>query len=159
MVKRIIPIMLVILLVFSGIALAEEEKLILGYSQMKSDESQNIMRDSFVEYCNDWNAEGKTPQIEVITTNAEGSIDKQIADIETMIEMGINGIFMDPLDVEGIIPACEACAAAGVKVVEMRGVNSDAVTTSYMGNDEASMAELAYEWYVKKLEADALRAE
>ena len=53
MLKKIIPIMLVIAMLFAGFAFAEEEKLLLGYSQMKSDETMNIMRDSFVAYCDD----------------------------------------------------------------------------------------------------------
>lgn len=153
--SKVISIILTIALICCGVAAFAEQpdKLIVGYSSQKSDENLNVMRDGFVAYCDDWNAEGKTPEIEVITVNAESSIDKQIADIETLIEMGANAVFIDAIDVVGIIPAVEACAAAGCKVVEMRGVDSDAVSCSYMGNDEVSMAEIAFKWYVNLLDS------
>lgn len=152
--SKILSILLLIAVLMTGTAFAEQpEKLIIGHSSMRSDENMNVMRDGFVEYFENWNKEGKTPEIEVVTVNAEGSIDKQIADIESLIELGAKAVFIDPLDVVGIVPACEACANAGVKVVEMRGVDSDAVATSYMGNDEASMAEIAYDWYVELLDS------
>lgn len=153
--KFIAILLAVALACCSLVAIAETpEKIIIGHSSMRSDENMNVMRDGFVAYCEDWNAAGNTPEIEVHTVNAEGDINKQIADIESLIEMGADAVFIDPLDVVGIIPAVEACAAAGVKVVEMRGVDSDAVTTSYMGNDEASMAEIAYDWYVNVLDSN-----
>ena len=154
--SKVLAFMLALVMLCTGFAFAEQEAdtLVVGHSSMRSDENMNVMRDGFVAYIDDWNAEGKPPAIEVITVNAEGSIDKQIADIESLIQMECDVVFIDPLDVVGIIPAIESCAAAGVKVVEMRGVDSDAVTTSYMGNDEASMAEIAYDWYVDLLEAN-----
>lgn len=152
--SKVFAFVLVLAMLCTGFAFAEQDTLVIGHSSMRSDENMNVMRDGFVAYCDDWNAEGKTPTLEVITVNAEGSIDKQIADIESLIQMGCDVVFIDPLDVVGIVPAIEACADAGIKVVEMRGVDSDAVTTSYMGNDEASMAEIAYDWYVDLLEAN-----
>lgn len=152
--SKILSIILALVMLCAGFAFAEETEIIIGHSSMRSDENMNVMRDGFVEYFEDWNAEGKTPQVKVVTVNAEGSVDKQIADIESLIEMGAKAVFIDPLDTVGLIPAVEACAAAGIKVVEMRGIDSDAVTTSYMGNDEASMAEIAYDWYVNLLESN-----
>ena len=153
--SKVISLVLVLVVLLTGFAFAEQqEKLIIGHSSMRSDENMNVMRDGFVAYCEDWNAEGKTPEIEVITVNAEGSTDKQIADVETLIQMGADAVFIDPLDAVGLIPAVEACAAAGVKVVDMRGIQSEAVSTNYMGNDEASMAEIAYKWYVNLLDSN-----
>ncbi len=152
--SKVFAFILVLVMLCTGFAFAETDTLVIGHSSMRSDENMNVMRDNFVAFIDDWNAEGKTPAIEVITVNAEGSIDKQIADIESLIELGCDIVFIDPLDVVGIVPAMEACAAAGVKVVEMRGVDSDAVSCYYLGNDEASTAELAYDWYVELLEAD-----
>ena len=54
---------------------------------------------------------------EYVTTNAEASAEKQLDDIRTMIESGIDALVILPVDREQIGPALDLAAAAGVPVI------------------------------------------
>lgn len=53
---------------------------------------------------------------EVITTDAQNDLTKQIADVEDMVAQGIGALIINPRDSKGMVPAVNAASAAGVKV-------------------------------------------
>lgn len=54
---------------------------------------------------------------EYISANAEASAEKQLADIQTMIEQGVQALVILPVDREAILPAVDMAAAAGIPVI------------------------------------------
>jgi D-xylose transport system substrate-binding protein len=52
-----------------------------------------------------------------VTTNAEGSAEKQLADIQALIEGGIDALVIHPVDKEAILSAVDMAAAAGIPVL------------------------------------------
>lgn len=54
---------------------------------------------------------------EYITTNAEASAEKQLADIQSMIDQGVEALVILPVDREAILPALDLAAAAGIPVI------------------------------------------
>lgn len=52
-----------------------------------------------------------------ITANAEASAEKQLDDIRTMIEQGVDALVILPVDREAILPAIDLAAEAGIPVI------------------------------------------
>lgn len=60
----------------------------------------------------------KYPEIaEFIFTDAGGSNEKQIADVEDLISRGVDLIMMSPREAQALVPAVEAIKAAGIPLV------------------------------------------
>ena len=69
--------------------------------------------------------------------DANGSTETQISQIETAIASGKYDTFViNPNDTEGLVPAYEEAINAGIKVVDIGGINSDAKTVYCIGLDE-----------------------
>ncbi|WP_321786800.1 substrate-binding domain-containing protein [Paraburkholderia sp. J94] len=56
---------------------------------------------------------------EPIVTDAQGTMQKQIADVEDLVTRGVKVLIIDPADPEGLVSAVNAATAAGVKVIVM----------------------------------------
>lgn len=56
---------------------------------------------------------------ELVMTNAEDDVEKEIADVEDLIAQGCDLIVIVPVDAEAVKPAFDACKAAGIPVVDM----------------------------------------
>lgn len=54
---------------------------------------------------------------QVTTADAQNDMGKQIGDVEDMVSKGVNLLIINAADPQGLIPAINAAAAAGVKVV------------------------------------------
>ncbi|MGN0184586.1 MAG: ABC transporter substrate-binding protein [Aristaeellaceae bacterium] len=91
---------------------------------------------------------------ELIMTNADNDVQKQIADVEDLIAQGCDLIVIVPVDAEAIAPAFEACKEAGIPVIDMdtqylsgvRGV--DFITT--IRSDQYAQGQAAAEWMVEQ---------
>jgi D-xylose transport system substrate-binding protein len=54
---------------------------------------------------------------EYLPTNAGGSAEKQLQDIQAMIEQGVDALVIQPVDKEAILPAVERAALAGIPMI------------------------------------------
>lgn len=54
---------------------------------------------------------------EVIATDAQGKLQKQISDVEDLVTRGVKLIIINPADPDGMVNAVNSAAARGVKVV------------------------------------------
>ena len=147
--KKILALVLalVVAFAFASVAMAEEDDtILLGFASNASDENMNKQADAFCNYAEEWNAAGNTPRVETTVTVAEASVDKQLSDVDALIEMGCDVIYLNAVDLEGLIPAIDACNAAGVKVMETRGMTYEGIDVKLNGADEIMMAERAFDW-------------
>ena len=89
---------------------------------------------------------------EVMTSDGQNDMLKQIADVEDMVSKGINVLILNPRDPKGLIPAANAASAAGVKVVAMDSTldpSADFITEVQSSNQQNG--ELVGEWLAKKM--------
>ena len=89
---------------------------------------------------------------EVMTSDGQNDMLKQIADIEDMVSKGINVLILNPRDPKGLIPAANAASKAGVKVVAMDSTldpSADFITEVQSSNQQNG--ELVGEWLAKKM--------
>lgn len=55
--------------------------------------------------------------IELITTNAESDLNKEISDIQSMVDQGVDALVISPLASEGLDPALDYAKEAGVPIM------------------------------------------
>jgi len=94
---------------FSSAALAEDKKIGVSWSNFQEARwkfDAAAMRSSIQRDGNEY-----------ITANAEASSEKQLNDIRTMIEQGIDVLVILPVDREAILPALDWAAEAGIPVI------------------------------------------
>ncbi|MDR0641244.1 MAG: sugar ABC transporter substrate-binding protein [Treponema sp.] len=74
------------------------------------------------EYQTEWfgyvEAEAKARGYQVVMLNAEGKVDKQITDVESLIQLKPAIIIIRATDSDGAVPAFEACDEAGVPTID-----------------------------------------
>ncbi|MEM1484033.1 sugar ABC transporter substrate-binding protein [Oscillospiraceae bacterium PP1C4] len=87
----------------------------------------------------------------LITTDPAMDVAKQINQIEDMITQGIELIFLNPVDWEGIRPALEALKAANIKIVNFDTEVKDMdYVTAYVGSDNKNAGFVCGEDLAKK---------
>lgn len=82
-------------------------------------------------------------------TNAEGSLEKQISDVEALIQTAPDVIFINAVNTEGIVPAFEACTAAGIPVIDhtLKVPYEDTLHLMFLQTIQGQMqAEWCLEW-------------
>lgn len=82
------------------------------------------------EYQTEWfgyiEAEAKARGYQVVMLNAEGKVDKQISDVESLIQLKPAVIIIRATDSDGAVPAFEACDEAGIPTIDSGfGTNHD----------------------------------
>jgi D-xylose transport system substrate-binding protein len=94
---------------FSSAALAEGRKIGVSWSNFQEPRwkfDAAAMRSSIQRDGNEY-----------ITANAEASAEKQLEDIRTMIEQGVEALVILPVDREAILPAIDMATEAGIPVI------------------------------------------
>lgn len=87
----------------------------------------------------------------LITTDPAMDVTKQINQIEDMITQGIDGIFLNPVDWEGIRPALESLKAANIPIINFDTEVKDMdFVTAYVGSDNKNAGFVCGEDLVKK---------
>ena len=89
---------------------------------------------------------------EVTVLNAESKVDKQLADVESLIQMDLDVICIKSVDQDGVVPCFEACEAAGVPSIDIdMGANTD--IPAHLLSDQREfgvlIGEYANEWLEK----------
>lgn len=120
------------------------EKLVFGMSMNAMDEYQTEWYGYLEEECE---AKG----IELIMTNAEGKVDKQIADVESLIELDPDVILIRATDSSGVVSAFEACAEAGIPTIDS-GFGSDYTDTLKLIQSQFELTALQGDYCVEWLE-------
>ena len=68
---------------------------------------------------------------ELVTTDPGNDVTKQISQVEDMLSQNLDGLFMNPVDAQGIIPALDQAKAANVPMV---GFDTQVGDMSYLGH-------------------------
>ncbi len=88
---------------------------------------------------------------ELVITDPGNDVTKQISQVEDMLTQNLDGLFMNPADAEGILPALDAAKAAGVPMVGFDTEVADlSYLVSYTGSDNYNAGKVCGEDLVKK---------
>ena len=89
---------------------------------------------------------------EIIFTDPGNDVTKQISQVEDMLSQNLDGLFMNPVDAEGIIPALDQAKEAGVPMVGFdTEVGDMSYLISYTGSDNYNAGKVVGEDLVKKV--------
>lgn len=87
----------------------------------------------------------------LITTDPANDVSLQITQVEDMISQNIDGIFLNPVEAEGIIPALDALKNADVPIINFDTEVADlSYVKSYAGSDNYNAGKVCGEDLVKK---------
>lgn len=96
---------------------------------------------------------------QVMDTDAQDDIQKQIADVEDLLARGIDLLILDPKDPKALLPATKAAAQASVPVIIMdSSIDPSAVVVTTVQSNNLANGELVGEWIARKLSGQAIKA-
>lgn len=123
----------------------------IGLAQNQSDTSMNAQKVAFEAYCDKFNETNDEFEVKYYVVNAESDVQKQIDDVNSLIELGCSAISLHSVDTEGLKVAIDACKTAGVYTIEARGMDYDAIDLKYNACDENQIGETSFEWISKNI--------
>ncbi len=117
------------------------------------DVSQQNYYDTAKAYVDYLNSVREDIHITMNMFDGQGSVEKQISDIETAVAMGVDAIILNCVDHEGVTPAVQADQSEGIPVLD-RGLGTDGgvCTVYFIGADENIKGQYNYEWTKQYLE-------
>jgi galactofuranose transport system substrate-binding protein len=112
-----------------GVPKLDLQSITVGFAQ--SEKEANPFRITETESIK---AEAAKRGINLITTNAQSDLNKEIADIQSMIAQGAKALIISPLNSEGLDPALKAAQGAKVPIMTIdRLLTSKAPCVDYIG--------------------------
>ena len=121
----------------------------VGYANLAdSDVNCRLTKEYFLEYAKQH--EG----MEVLASDAQNQIEKQIADIENFIAQGVDTIIALPLDFEALTPSVQAANEAGIPFIAFRAQISGGDYV-YCGSNDEDAGKLQAEYCIENLPENA----
>lgn len=118
----------------------------IGMSMNAMDEYQTEWYGYIEEYA-------KTLGAELVMTNAEGKVDKQLSDIESLIALECDAIVIRASDSAGVVSGFEACEEAGIPTIDS-GFGSDYQDTLKILSSQIYLCSLQAQYCMDYLEAN-----
>jgi galactofuranose transport system substrate-binding protein len=112
-----------------GVEHVDLQNSLVGFAQ--SEREANPFRIAETESIK---AEADRLGIELITTNAESDLNKEISDIQSMVDQGVDALIISPLNSEGLDPALDYAKEAGVPLMTIdRLLTTKEACVDYVG--------------------------
>jgi ribose transport system substrate-binding protein len=125
-------------------ASASKKSLVIGLSQATLDSP------FYTSLVDGAKAEAKKEGAQLIVVDAQNNIEKQNADVQSLITKGIDVLLLNPVNPLGVKPALKAAQQANIPVITVDRNVKDKVV-SYIGRDNKAMGKLAGEKAVELL--------
>ncbi|KKC37272.1 hypothetical protein WH87_11980 [Devosia epidermidihirudinis] len=94
---------------------------------------------------------GLIGDVEIIQLDGQNSSPKQVADIETMIVQGVDGILLSPIDVNALTSVTSGAISEGIPVINVdRRVENVDNLLAFVGADNVAGGEAQANWIVAK---------
>ena len=153
--KKVLSIVLCIVMVCTLCAsafAAEKDTYVIG-ALMK----QNA--DTFVKNISDAieaHAEELGEVVSLDLQDAEGDINKQLEQAETMLAKGVDAVILNAVDVDGSAPIVDMCIEAGVPCIECNTLTNNVDDAAcYVGSDDVDAGKIQAEFLLTVLPNDA----
>lgn len=115
--------------------------------------SSKTNSDTFVKAIADAaEAKAKEMGIKLIMMDAEGDVNKQISDCETMIAQGVDALIVIPQDIEGSAPVVGMANEAGIPIIIDNGDIADKDYTAFVGCTDQESGEILGTWFMENVE-------
>jgi ribose transport system substrate-binding protein len=129
-------------------AAAEQKQYTIGLSNFSLGNSWRVQMVEEAKY-----AASQNPLVkELIVTEADDSVEKQISDIEDLIAKKVDAILITAANPEALVPVVQKAMDAGIVVVDFdNGVNTENIT-AHVKVDQKDFGRVQAEWLVKALD-------
>lgn len=123
-----------------------EDKITIGFSSKTNS-------DTFVKAIADAaEAAAKEQGAELIMADAEGDVNKQISDCETLIAQQVDALIVIPQDVEGSAPVVSMANEADIPIIICNGDIADENYTAFVGCTDQESGEILGTWFNENVE-------
>lgn len=122
----------------------------LAYLVDTLDESQHFVAENMELYC-EYLEENTGCKIEFEPFDAKMSLTEQMAQIENCVAMGYDGVVINPVDIEGILPTVQQAQADGMVMLDLRS-SSDEYDLQLDYADEYARGEMMKEWFLNYMD-------
>lgn len=126
----------------------ETKDLVIGFSQVTL---ESPFYTSLVDGAKE---EAEAAGVELKVVDAQNDIEKQNADIQSLITQGVDVLLINPVNPSAVAPALRAAESAGIPVITVDRATKEEVT-SYIGRDNEEMGRLAGEKALELLGGDS----
>lgn len=93
--------------------------------------------------------------VELLVTSAEGDPSKQLDDVNTLLQRGIDGLLIVPVDAEAAVPVYELLSEKNIPIISVaRDANTD-LKTSFVGAEWEEYGRMIAEWHCEATGGDA----
>jgi ribose transport system substrate-binding protein len=125
---------------------AESKKYVFGFSQATIAESWRV------QFNKDMKKEAeKHPEIDLIITDGQNSVEKQVADVQNLIRQGVDVLLVSPKESAALTGAVLKAVEAKIPTIILdRNVDTDKYT-QFIGGDNLAIGRAAGEYAVKLL--------
>ncbi len=151
--KKLVTLLLTLALLLTGITVFAAEKTTYRIGCLMK---QNA--DTFVQNISDAiiaRAE-ELGNVELIMQDAQGDINTQLEQAETMLVQGVDAIVLNAVDNDGCAPIVEMCLEKNVPVIECNTLTSNwEQASSYVGSDDVDAGRIQAEFLKPLLKEDA----
>lgn len=97
-------------------------------------------------------ARGKELGYEVLATDAQGKLQKQIADVEDLVTRGVKLLIINPADSDGMVNAVNNASAKGVKVIVIDStLNPKANYVTQVQSSNSANGALVGNWVIDEM--------
>lgn len=97
--------------------------------------------------------------IELVSTDAQDDINKQISDIEDLLAQGVDAILMNPKDADAIVEVTKKAVSEGVPVVSLDNmVNPSAPVVTVVLSNNTENGKLVGNWVAQQLAGVPIKA-
>ncbi|HLM55129.1 MAG TPA: ABC transporter substrate-binding protein [Pyrinomonadaceae bacterium] len=132
----------------------KDRKLVVGFSQMENNGPWRVAETASMKD----EAAKRADRFELIVTDAQGNVPKQVNDVEDLVSRCVDAIFLAPREATGFEPALQAAKAAGIPVIlidrEVKGTAGEDFLT-FIGSDFVAEGRRAGEWLAKQTNGKA----
>ena len=127
-------------------ARAQGKKYVFGFSQA------TVVEPWRVQFNKDMKKEAdKHPEVDLIITDGQDKTEKQVADVESLIQQGVDVLLISPKESAGLTGVVLKAIDAKIPVIILdRNVNTDKYT-QFIGGDNVVIGQTAGEYAVKAL--------
>jgi len=125
-------------------AASAQKKLVVGFSVSTQ------TNPFYVAMANGVTDEAKALGLEASVLNANDKLDKQIADVEDLIQKKIDVLLINATQ-DGAVAVVEKAAKAGIPVITLQREIPTSVVASSIGTDNVLIGRVGAQWIAKKL--------
>lgn len=97
---------------------------------------------------------GRMDDVELIVVNANGDVNTQIDDVESLLVQNVDAIILNPLDKIGLGGAVDNIKEAGIPLVQVNTFTKNNNYDVYVGSNEEDAGRIQGEWIKKNIGAE-----